>query len=76
MTGLQRDMSIQITQASAYAAHSNLWRGNFCPKLMPILQKLTQPCCRMGQRGVAALAAAVVAGAVRPLADGNNMKES
>ncbi|CAL5227425.1 g10386 [Coccomyxa viridis] len=30
----------------------------------------------MGQRGVAALAAAVVAGAVRPLADGNNMKES
>lgn len=28
----------------------------------------------MGRRGVAALAAAVVAGAVRPIVDGNNMK--
>ena len=30
--------------------------------------------CRTGQRGLAAIVAAVAAGAVRPLIDGNNMK--
>lgn len=48
-----------------------------CIDPQPVLNSFnhSKVLCRMGQRGAAAVAAAVVGGAIRPVVDGNNMEQ-